>query len=95
MKYHAQHYSYTSVHVALAARSPAAFEALHSFKVLQLPSSTTLKAFTASNECPGEVDASVADECPKYDAHVAEHRNSGKLNYPLCQGTLLPVGYAV
>ena len=61
---------------AVYSRSPAAFEALSSFKILQLhvPSSTTLKSYVQSNkEAPAECANRLAHERSLYNAQVKEH----------------------
>ena len=72
------------------SRSPAAFEALSSFKILQLPSSTTLKSYVQSNkEAPVECARRLAHEQTLYDAQVREHIEAGKENPPLSEGALI------
>lgn len=72
------------------SRSPAAFEALQSFKILQLPSTATLKSYTKSNkEAPGECAKRLAEERKLYDARVQWYRESGAKFPPLSEGALI------
>ena len=72
------------------SRSPAAFEALSSFKILQLPSSTTLKSYVQSNkEAPTECATRLAHERSLYDAQIEEHLQAGKQKPPLSEGALI------
>lgn len=76
--------------LAVYTRSPAAYEALSSFHLLQLPSAGTLKTYTRSNlEVCGEVEGRLAEERAKYDARVAEHIASSKPHPPLRKGALI------
>ena len=76
--------------MAVYTRSPAAYEALSSFHILQLPSAITLKTYIRSNiEAAGEVEQRLMDECKKYDARMSEHTKTSQFNPPLCKGVLL------
>lgn len=80
------------MHAALAvySRSPAAFDALRNFKILQLPSVATLKSYTKSNkEPPGLCAQRLAQERCHYDTKVQEHIESGKPCPPLSEGVLV------
>ena len=71
-------------------RSPAAYEALSSFHLLQLPSAGTLKTYTRSNvEASGEVEERLAGERAKYDTRIAEHIAASRPYPPLRKGTLI------
>ena len=62
-------YSVITYRVALAvfSRSPAVYEALKSFNILQLPSLSTMKTYMRSNrEEPGPVNHRLAEEKRKY-----------------------------
>ena len=73
--------------MAVYTRNPAAYEALSSFHILQLPSAITLKTYIRSNiEAADEVELRLMDERKKYDARMSEHT---KTNPPLCKGILL------
>ena len=76
-------HTYTQLALAVYSRSPAAFEALQSFNILQLPSTTTLKSCMKSNkEGPGECAQRLAEERKLYDARVEWHRNSDAIKVP-------------
>lgn len=76
--------------LAIYTRSPAAFQALSSFKILQLPSISTLKSYTRSNnEKPGECATRLQQERMLYDARIEEHLKAGKRNPPLGEGILI------
>jgi len=76
--------------LAVYTWSPAAYEALSSFHLLQLPSTGTLKTYTRSNlEVGGEVEGRLAEERAKYDARVAEHIASSKPYPPLRKSALI------
>ena len=63
-------YSVITYRVALAvfSRSPAAYEALKSFNILQLPSVSTMKTYMPANrEEPGPVYHRLAEEKTKYE----------------------------
>ena len=76
--------------LAIYCRSPAAFEALSSFKLLQLPGAYTLKRYTRSNkEDPGECDKRLAHEREMYDERRSDAIKSGNLFPPLSEGVLI------
>ena len=80
------------MYIALAVycRSPAAFEALSSFKLLQLPGVYTLKSFTRSNkEDPGECANRLAHERAMYDDRVCEEKKRGNPLPPFSEGVLI------
>ena len=53
--------------LAVFARSPAAYDALRSFKILQLPCRSTLQAYTgAFLHKPGANSACIADQVAQY-----------------------------
>ena len=67
---------------------PSAFEALASFKLLQLPSVATMKSYIHSNrESPGDSLQWLAHECSLYDTRVQEHGD--KPLPPLGDGMLI------
>ena len=88
---------YSCVHVytpytalAVYSRSPAAFEALRDFNILQLPGASTLKSYMRSNkEAPGECARRLANERSHYNTKVHEHIQAGKPNPPLSEGALI------
>ena len=86
-------YMYThSTHAALAvySRSPAAFEVLRDFNILQLPGVSTLKSYVRSNkQAPGECAKRLANERHHYNIKVQEHIHAGKPNPPLSEGALI------
>ena len=66
------------VNIALAVytRSPAAYDALKSFKLLQLPCVRTLKHYIDSNlEEAGEVEKRLVDKKTEYDRLVSLHKD--------------------
>ena len=76
--------------LAIYCRSPAAFEALSSFKLLQLPGAYTLKTYTRSNkEDPGECANRLAHERALYDERVCEEKKRGNPLPPLSEGVLI------
>ena len=76
--------------LAVYSRSPAAYEALQSFSILQLPSATTLKSYTKSNkEAPGDCARRLAEERALYDAQAQQHLKEKKPNPPLHEGALI------
>ena len=71
-----------SLRLALAVytRSPSAYEALPSFKLLQLPSVSVLKSYTTSNRmAPGEIEARLQIERSKYDQRIQGHNKAQKV----------------
>jgi hypothetical protein len=73
-------WSYITIQMALAifTRSPAAYEALKSFNILQLPSRSTLQAYTgAFLHQPGTNNECISDQVVQYLIHCRE-RERGK-----------------
>ena len=70
-------------------RSPAAYEALKSFNILQLPSRSTLQAYTGAflHEA-GAAAESIAKQVKMYAASVPKCKKEGKLT-PQSDGTLI------
>ena len=65
------------IHVALAVftRCPAAYDALRSFKLLQLPSRRTLKEYIDANlEEAGECEEHLEDERKRYLEMIEERK---------------------
>ena len=84
-------YSIITYRVALAvfSRSPAAYEALKTFNILQLPSVSTLKTYMRSNrEEPGPIYHRLADEKKKYDEIKSFKKKMG-MSVPLGEGALM------
>ena len=84
-------YSVITYRVALAvfSRSPAAYEALKSFKILQLPSVSTMKTYMRANrEEPGPVYHRLAEEKTKYE-EIKEFKRKMKFPIPLGEGALI------
>lgn len=64
---------YNTLALAVFTRSPAAYEALKSFKLLQLPSIRSLKSYISSNlEEAGECLKRLQEERKCYQVMVAE-----------------------
>ena len=83
-------YFYCYIALAVYTRSPAAYEALSSFNLLQLPSAGTLKIYSRRNvEAAGEVEERLADERVKYDDRVKRHIAANKPSPPLCKGAII------
>ncbi|XP_065903644.1 uncharacterized protein [Dysidea avara] len=84
-------WSTITIRIALAVfvRSPAAYEALKSFNILQLPSRSTLQAYTGAflHEA-GAAAESIAKQVEMYAASVAKCKKEGKLT-PQSDGTLI------
>ena len=79
-----------SVAMAIYTRSPAAYEALSSFHILQLPGPNTLRSYirsTRNTEVAGECEKRLASERKKYDARILEHGE--KVNPPLSKGVVI------
>ena len=81
------------IHVALAVytRSTAAYEALRSFNILQLPSVSSLKHYTSANiEAPGtdEIDKRLSSSKKQYEEHKKEWTARRKKE-PLAEGVLI------
>ena len=84
-------YSVITYPVALAvfSRSPAAYEALKSFQILNLPSVSTLKNFMRSNrEDPGPIYNRLAEEQRNYES-IRDFRHQMKLPLQLGEGALI------
>ena len=84
-------YSVITYRVALAvfSRSPAAYEALKSFQILNLPSVSTLKNFMRSNrEDPGPIYNRLAEEQRNCES-IRDFRHQMKLPLPLGEGALI------
>ena len=84
-------YSVITYRVALAvfSRSPAAYEALKSFNILQLPSVSTMKTYMRANrEEPGPVYHRLAEEKKKYE-DIKDFKMKMNLPVPLGEGALI------
>ena len=70
-------------------RSPAAYEALKSFGILQLPSQSTLQSYTGAflHEA-GAATESIAKQVEMYKASIAQCKKEGKLA-PQSDGVLI------
>ena len=78
-----------SIALAVYTRSPAAYSALKSFDILQLPSVSSLKHFTGANiEDPGEAEDRLLMCREQYEKHVVEMVAKGKKK-PLGEGALI------
>lgn len=85
------------VALAVYTRSPAAYEALRSFKLLQLPCVRTLKYYSDFNlEEAGEVEKRLIEKKGQYDRLVSlaqenlSHRSSRQSEVlPLGEGSLI------
>lgn len=70
-------------------RSPAAYSALKSFDILNLPSVSSLKYFTGANiEDPGEADDRLMACREQYQQHVTERMAKGAKK-PIGEGALI------
>ena len=68
------------VALAVFTRSPAAYEALKSFGILQLPSRSTLQAYTgAFLHQPGANSECIADQVAQFLLHCQARQKEGKL----------------
>ena len=82
--------SFLYIALAINCQSPAAFEALSSFKLLQLPGAYRLKCFTHRNkEDHGERANQLAHERAMYDNKVCEEKKHGNPLPLLSEGTLI------
>ena len=65
--------------LAVYTRSPAAYEALKSFNILQLPSKCSLQAFLSENSSnPGVNEEKISQQKHLYDAFREKKRKEGK-----------------
>lgn len=65
--------------LAVYARSPAAYDALKSFKILQLPSKSTLQSYTgAFLHQPGANHDSISEQVAKFLLHCHQRKQEGK-----------------
>ena len=79
---------YFSVAVAIFTRSPAAFEALRSLKILQLPSRSSQESFIYANtQRPGVSCEYLCKEWKAYCAHKDKLLSENQLT-PLAKGVL-------
>lgn len=77
------------VALAIFTRSPAAFEALRSLKILQLPSRSSLESFTSANtQRPGISCEYLCKEWKAYCAHKDKLSSENQLT-PLAKGVLI------
>lgn len=77
------------VALAVYTRSPAAYSALKSFAILQLPSVSSLKYFTGANiEDPGEAEDRLLLCREQYEKHKIERVAKGGKE-PLGEGALI------
>ena len=77
------------VALAVYTRSPAAYEALKSFGILQLPSSRSLKQFTGGHlNKPGQCEDILVDHYEKYKL-FQEHQVTAGKKRPLGEGVLI------
>ena len=68
-------YVYTCIALAVFTRSPAAYDALKSFKLLQLPSRRTLKQYIDANlEEAGECEEHLEEERKRYLEMIEERK---------------------
>ena len=70
--------------LAIFTRSPAAYEALKSFKILQLPSRSTLQSYNGTflHE-PGVSNQCIADQVARYVMFKAECEKQGSSTFVL------------
>uniref|UniRef100_A0A1X7TCY2 Uncharacterized protein n=1 Tax=Amphimedon queenslandica TaxID=400682 RepID=A0A1X7TCY2_AMPQE len=74
-------WSVITIRIALAiyARSPAAYDALKSFNVLQLPSRSTLQSYTgAFLHQPGANHDSISEQVAQFLLHCHQRKQEGK-----------------
>lgn len=65
--------------LAVYARSPAAYDALKSFKILQLPSKSTLQSYTgAFLHQPGANHDSISEQVAQFLLHCHRRKQEGK-----------------
>ena len=75
--------------LAVYSRSPAAYEALKSFNILQLPCRASLQAFFSANRtAPGVDEDKIAEQRCLYEAFKEEKVKQGKKK-PLSKGALI------
>ena len=75
--------------LAVHVRSPAAYEALKSFGVLQLPCKRSLQYFLGANaSTPGVNEKAMSEQRNLYDAFCAQQKREGK-KVPLYEGILI------
>ena len=81
----------TISYIALAvyARSPAAYNSLRSFRLLQLPSISVLQQYKSTYmEKTGEIETRLKDESEIYQQRQKEAKEKGRL-VPLGEGSLI------
>ena len=80
---------YIIVALAIYTRSPSVYEALKSFNVLQLPSRSTLQAYTGCflHEAGASWDC-ISQQVEMFEKFVTECKQSGKL-LPCADGVLI------
>ena len=75
--------------MAVYVRSPAAYEALKSFGVLQLPCRRNLQHFLSANaSTPGVYEKAMSEQRNLYDAFCAHQKRESK-KVPLYAGILI------
>ena len=75
--------------LAVYTRSPAAYEALKSFNILQLPCKGSLQAFLSANRAaPGVDEERIAEQRRLYEAFKEQKVKQGKKK-PLSKGVLI------
>lgn len=88
---HSNRWNLITYRLALAVyvRSPAAYEALKSFGVLQLPSRRSLQYFLGANtNAPGVNEKALSEQRNLYDAFCSQQKREGK-KAPLYEGILI------
>ena len=78
---HGHHCScFFNLALAVYARSPAAYDALKSFKILQLPAKSTLQSYTgAFLHDPGANTACISDQVAQFVAFCQQCKKEGKM----------------
>ena len=75
--------------LAVYTRSPAAYQALKGFGILQLPCRKSLQGFLSANQSePGVNEEKIAEQKRLYDAHTARRVNE-KRKKPQQKGVLI------
>lgn len=81
---------YTLLALAVYSRSPAAYEALKSFGILQLPARSTLQAYTgAFLHDAGANSSCIADQVAQYLLFCHNLEKDGKKKSPKKDGVLI------
>lgn len=80
-QYKPSYYIFSYIALAVYARSPAAYDALKGFDILQLPSQSTLQSYTGSflHEPGATGSACISDQVAQFVVFCQQNKKEGKL----------------